>query len=220
MTVFLALGETAPSEDFGTAKLQFIPYQENTRKVAEYYQAADVYVHAAKVDTFPNTVLEALACGTPVVATAVGGIPEQINGYRLPEERGVAAELNIFGANEATGILTPPGDAGAMSRAISRLLTDVNLRWRLGGQRGERRRGPLRPPAPGPGLSRLVGGNSGESASNTDTQPVQAILGQGARRREGVRSWRGIVWPPKPKTRRPNRTAASQQESNLESHSG
>ena len=135
--LFLALGETAPSEDFGTAKLQFIPYQENTRKVAEYYQAADVYVHAAKVDTFPNTVLEALACGTPVVATAVGGIPEQINGYRLPEERGVAAELNIFGANEATGILTPPGDAGAMSRAISRLLTDVNLRWRLGANAGK-----------------------------------------------------------------------------------
>jgi len=47
-------------------------------EMAAYYQAADIYVHPALADTFPNVVLEALACGLPVIATAVGGIPEQV----------------------------------------------------------------------------------------------------------------------------------------------
>jgi len=110
--IFIALGEEAPLEYIAQAEIRFVPYQRNSATVAQYYQAADVYVHAAKVDTFPNTVLEALACGTPVVATAVGGIPEQI-------EDGV------------TGFLVPPGDPQAMADRILKLLTDQELRRRI-----------------------------------------------------------------------------------------
>lgn len=116
--LFLALGEDAPSERIGRAEMRFIPYQNDPKVVAAYYQAADVYVHAAKADTFPNTVLEALACGTPVVATAVGGIPEQI-------EDGV------------TGFLTPKGNSEMMADRIVRLLTDGDLRRRVGAQAAE-----------------------------------------------------------------------------------
>jgi glycosyltransferase involved in cell wall biosynthesis len=45
-------------------------------KLVEYYRAADVMVLASASEGMPNVVLEALACGMPVVATAVGGIPE------------------------------------------------------------------------------------------------------------------------------------------------
>lgn len=60
-------------------------------QMPEYFRAADVYVHSARADTFPTVILEAQACGCPVVATAVGGIPEQIidgqNGFLArPEE--------------------------------------------------------------------------------------------------------------------------------------
>lgn len=111
--VFIALGEEAPSENLGEAEVRFIPFQRNPEDVARFYQAADIYVHAARADTFPNAILEALACGTPVVATAIGGIPEQI-------EHG------------QTGFLVPPGDAPSMTRAIIELLDNDDLRERMG----------------------------------------------------------------------------------------
>ncbi len=111
---FIALGEDAPPEQIGAARIRFIPFQADPTIVAAYYRAADLYIHAARADTFPNTVLEALACGTPVVATAVGGIPEQV--------------IPLDHAADPTGILVPPGDATAIAAAIERLLTDAPLR--------------------------------------------------------------------------------------------
>jgi glycosyltransferase involved in cell wall biosynthesis len=112
--LFLALGEDASPEQIGAAEVRFVPYQTDREAVACYYQAADVYVHAARADTFPNTVLEALACGTPVVATAVGGIPEQVEDGR-------------------TGFLVPPGNAQALAERLTQLLSDNNnLREHMG----------------------------------------------------------------------------------------
>lgn len=130
--LFHALGEDSPPEKVGAATIKFIPHQSRPQEVARYYQAADLYIHAAKVDTFPNTVLEALACGAPVVATAVGGIPEQIKGLQPLEQNNDSRELNSFSPNEATGILVPAGNAEEMASAIKRLLTDDNLRTQLG----------------------------------------------------------------------------------------
>ena len=54
--------------------------QECTQQqLAEFYNAADALVLASSREGMPNVVLEALACGTPVIATAVGGIPEVLN---------------------------------------------------------------------------------------------------------------------------------------------
>src|SRR6266536_1668921 len=77
--LLIALGEQAPPERVDRTEIRFVPFQEDPGHVATYYQAADIYVHAALADTFPTGVLEALGCGTPVVATRVGGIPEQID---------------------------------------------------------------------------------------------------------------------------------------------
>lgn len=109
----IALGEEAPPERIGNLEIRFIPYLREPGKVARYYQAADLYLHPARVDTFPNTVVEAIACGTPVVASTVGGIPEQIMEGR-------------------TGFLVPPGDVTAMSGRVLDLLADEELRLRMG----------------------------------------------------------------------------------------
>jgi len=119
--IFFAVGEEAPSEKIREAEIRFVPFLEDNRHVAECYQAADVYIHAARVDTFPTSILEALACETPVVATAVGGIPEQI-------------------IDGKTGRLTPAGDAEAMAQAVASLLEDDQLRRALGAKAGQQAR--------------------------------------------------------------------------------
>ena len=111
--VLIALGEEAPPEQAGLAEIRFLRHELDADAVALHYQAADVYLHPARADTFPNTVLEALACGTPVVATAVGGIPEQIT-------------------EGATGFLVPAGDARALAERLAQLLSDAALRAELG----------------------------------------------------------------------------------------
>ncbi|MBI2835569.1 MAG: glycosyltransferase [Acidobacteria bacterium] len=63
----------------------------SNERLAAYYSAADVYVLATVADNLPYTVLEAMACETPVVASRVGGIPEQVE-------------------DGTTGLLVPPRD--------------------------------------------------------------------------------------------------------------
>jgi len=130
--VLFALGEDAPAEHLGHASVRFVPYQGDPLSVARYYQAADIYLHSARADTFPTSVLEALACGTPVVATAVGGIPEQVKGLDTSDRGFANSHLKRYGMNEATGVLVSPGDAEEMAVAIEHLLEDDSQRHHLG----------------------------------------------------------------------------------------
>lgn len=114
----IALGEEGAPERVGEAEIRFVPYERDPRVVARYYRAADVYVHPARADTFPNAVIEAMACGTPVVATAVGGIPEQVE-------------------DGHTGYLVGPKDAESMASSLERLLSDDALRAAMGAEAAE-----------------------------------------------------------------------------------
>ncbi|MFQ5529338.1 MAG: glycosyltransferase family 4 protein [Gemmatimonadota bacterium] len=69
---------------------------------------AAVFALASRYEGMPTVLLEAMAAGTPVVATAVSGVPELI-----PEER--------------FGLLVPPDDASALAAAIERLLDDPDF---------------------------------------------------------------------------------------------
>jgi glycosyltransferase involved in cell wall biosynthesis len=127
--VFIALGDTGPSDRIGTAEVRFIPYQREPASVARFYSAADLYIHGTRADTFPNVILEALACGTPVIGTAVGGIPEQIKGVGVLGSR--VHPLNTHGTETATGMLVPAGEPEAMAHGIEGLLLDTELRRML-----------------------------------------------------------------------------------------
>jgi glycosyltransferase involved in cell wall biosynthesis len=128
--LFIGLGEESPPERLQSAEFRFVAYVRDGTEVARYYQAADLYIHAAKVDTFPNSVLEALACGIPVVATAVGGIPEQLK--PLAGLGAGAPELTRHGPDAATGVLVAAGDAEDMAGSLVALAREAGLRTRLG----------------------------------------------------------------------------------------
>lgn len=89
--------------------VRFVPPQPNVPAVL---RSLDVLVNASTAEPFGLTILEAQACGTPVVATASGGVPE-------------------FVRDGATGLLVPVGDERALADALQRLLSDPPLRENL-----------------------------------------------------------------------------------------
>jgi len=74
--------------------------------------AADAALLSSRWENFPHLVVEALAVGTPVIATAVGGVPEVVR-------------------DGENGLLVPAGDPDALAAAIRRLVEDDELRGRL-----------------------------------------------------------------------------------------
>ena len=76
------------------------------------YSAADLFVLPTLMDNFPNTALEALACGLPVVASDVGGVPEIVR-------------------DGCTGLLVEPKNSETLAAAIRSLLNDPDRRRQM-----------------------------------------------------------------------------------------
>jgi glycosyltransferase involved in cell wall biosynthesis len=121
----VVLGASEETQRMGQATIRFAGYETDEAKVARFYQAADFYVHAARVgaENHSLAILEALACGAPVIASDVGGIPEQVKSLRLPS----SGSSHPSHPDGATGILTPPGDAKALANAVAILIEDTAL---------------------------------------------------------------------------------------------
>jgi glycosyltransferase involved in cell wall biosynthesis len=106
---FVCLGGARRQEERGIRYPGFISSPDTLRL---YYQAADVLLHAAHADNFPCVVLEAMACGVPVIATDVGGIPEQV-------------------VSGVTGLLVSRGDVRGMANCVRQLRDDRNRREQM-----------------------------------------------------------------------------------------
>ena len=111
--IFLCLGKLAETRSVGMGTMMSLGFERDPKRMALYYRAADVFIHAAKAEAFGKTIAEAMACGTPVVATAVGGIPELID-------------------DGETGYLVPQGDITSMAARIHALLENPILRRQMG----------------------------------------------------------------------------------------
>lgn len=88
-------------------------------RVPEMLSACDVFALASHWEGSPMAVIEAMAARLPVVATAVGGVPELV-------------------VDGVTGRLTPPGDAAALAAALADLVDDPEKRRRFGAAAGLR----------------------------------------------------------------------------------
>ena len=80
--------------------------------VLRMFRAADAVLLSSRWENFPHVIVEALAVGTPVISSAVGGVPEVVR-------------------DGENGLLVPAGDVEALAGAIRRLLGDDELRSRL-----------------------------------------------------------------------------------------
>jgi len=101
----------ARAEALGLAEV--VTFAGSRGDVPEILAALDLFVLPSLWEGLPNAVLEAMAAGLPVVATAAGGTPELV-------------------VDGETGLLVPPGDVTALAEAIERLLRDAGLRRKMG----------------------------------------------------------------------------------------
>jgi glycosyltransferase involved in cell wall biosynthesis len=76
----------------------------------DLYRRSHAFLHVSLTEGFPQVLVEAFASGLPVVATAVGGVPEAAAGAAL---------------------LVQPRDAAAAADALERIIADADLRERL-----------------------------------------------------------------------------------------
>jgi len=82
-------------------------------QMPDYYRACDIFVLPSLYDNAPMTVIESMACGKPVVATAAGGAKE-------------------YALHEKCGLIVPPSDSEALAQALSKLVLDDQLRAQMG----------------------------------------------------------------------------------------
>jgi len=89
-----------------------ITFAGQVSDVRPFYAMADVFALPSHSEGSPNVLLEAMAANLPIVATAVGGVPEMVT-------------------NNESALLVPPNDPPSIAAAIARFLTDKDLAHRL-----------------------------------------------------------------------------------------
>lgn len=87
----------------------FVPHH----RVGQWLAAADLLVLPSLSEGMPHVIMEAMSMGLPVVASAVGGVPELVR----------------HGEN---GLLVPPGDPAMLAESLTQLISSPDLRQRLG----------------------------------------------------------------------------------------
>jgi glycosyltransferase involved in cell wall biosynthesis len=110
----VVFGEEQPAEplDVGFA-VHYAGVLRDDERLRLHYAAADVMVVPSRLDNLPQTATEAMACGTPVVAFRIGGLPDIVEHCR-------------------TGYLAEPLDTASLATGIAWVLQDHARRGELG----------------------------------------------------------------------------------------
>jgi glycosyltransferase involved in cell wall biosynthesis len=91
----------------------------HTSEPVKYYQTSDIFVLPSFAEGMPNSLLEAMACGLPAVASKIGGVVDIVEDGK-------------------SGILFDSGDVSGLASAMIKLLNDAELRQRLGDEARKR----------------------------------------------------------------------------------
>jgi colanic acid/amylovoran biosynthesis glycosyltransferase len=100
-------------EELGVSDIVQIKGAKDRGQVLEELSGADIFLHPAVSEGFCNAVVEAQACGLPVICTDAGGLPENVDHGR-------------------TGFIVPRRDPEAIAKRLLELASDAELRKRMG----------------------------------------------------------------------------------------
>lgn len=112
-SILLILGTGPQEQELKSQLSPGIRMLGNVGNVVPYLQVSDLFVLPSSAEGLPVSLLEAMACGLPAVATAVGGTPEVLE-------------------NNLSGLLIPSDDLTALQASICTMLANPNLRLRMG----------------------------------------------------------------------------------------
>jgi glycosyltransferase involved in cell wall biosynthesis len=93
-------------------KCELVGVYKSIEERSEFMKSIDVFVLPSLTEGTPNVIIEAMAHEKPVIATAVGGVPDLVT--------------------EDVGILVPPDDSRALAAAMIRIAIDTKMRRRMG----------------------------------------------------------------------------------------
>nr|WP_299466668.1 glycosyltransferase family 4 protein [Mucilaginibacter sp.] len=97
-------------------KVRFISYPDY---IGNIFRTIDIQVHASRFDSLPNSILEGMSVGKPLIASSVGGIPDVVS-------------------HGHTGLLFDKNDLEALTNCMEQVIGDPDLRMRLGQAAQER----------------------------------------------------------------------------------
>jgi glycosyltransferase involved in cell wall biosynthesis len=93
-------------------KCELVGVYKSIEERSEFMKSIDVFVLPSLTEGTPNVIIEAMAHEKPIIATAVGGVPDLVT--------------------EDVGILVPPDDGRALAAAMTRMAVDIEMRRRMG----------------------------------------------------------------------------------------
>lgn len=100
------------ARELGVSACTYFPGEASYARAVERYHAGDIFLSPTYAEGFSNTILEAMACGLPLVSTRTVGVVDCIR-------------------DSENGLLVEPGDVAALTDATERLIVDAELRGRL-----------------------------------------------------------------------------------------
>jgi glycosyltransferase involved in cell wall biosynthesis len=109
----LVLGDGSEMPKLREMNVNGVQFTGQVEDATRYLQAADLFVLPSSTEGLSNSMLEAMSCGLPVLATRVGGASDVIR-------------------NKESGYLIPPDDVDSLQQGLETLLDDGTLRFGLG----------------------------------------------------------------------------------------
>jgi glycosyltransferase involved in cell wall biosynthesis len=113
--LFLLLGPAGEGRPHGAGEIRYAGFVKEPSLLADHYRAADVYLHTSRAEAFGKTIIEAMACGTPVVAVGVDAVREVVEDGR-------------------TGIVVPSREPEAVAAALQAVLAEPDRADHLGAE--------------------------------------------------------------------------------------